>query len=555
MGKAARALAFAQHIPTEQLIRRAELEIRRRVRDRFPLRDAECPQPMDQLPQPLFASRVDLAPEKIDGGWRFSFLNRCIEIRDDGAGLDWCAPGEELRDQAWRKSLNAMEYLEGVDTASFESLVGEWIRRNGAASPGAWRGGWSNYALSLRVVVWMQELARRGRSVRAELRSDMYASLARQLRYLEADVESDVGGNHLIKNAKALVWAGAFFSGPTAQRWRDLGRSTIRRELPRQILPDGMHYERSADYHGQVFADLLECRVVMQADELPELDATLSHMAQVCADLVHPDGAVAQFNDAGLNARRTPEDCLSAYEKLMGGAPAPRSVFAFLEAGYYGLRNAAHYFVADCGRIGPDDLPHHGHGDVFSFEWSVAGQRMIVDQGVFELIAGSKRDQSRSAMSHNTLCFEGHDQAEFFGAHRCGRRPNVDVRRWEKRSDGFVLEGSHDGFRRAPGRPVHVRRFEVRQNSVSIFDRIEGLAKFPARISFLLHPDTEVLGYGKRIELVNGAARAAMEADRPLGVHPAVWWPDMGVERQTQRLTLTLAPGERTSQVRLGALA
>ena len=56
--------------------------------------------------------------------------------------------------------------------------------------------------------------------------------------------------------------------------------------------------------------------------------------------------------------------------------------------GYFGARLGDDYLVVDCGRIGPDDLPAHAHGDVLSFELSIAGHRIIVDQGVYEYVAG-----------------------------------------------------------------------------------------------------------------------------------------------------------------------
>ena len=122
-----------------------------------------------------------------------------------------------------------------------------------------------------------------------------------------------------------------------------------------------------------------------------------------------------------------PSAC-DVYERLFGRRPTARESFAFADAGYFGLRSATSYLVVDCGRIAPDDLPAHGHGDVLSFEWSVGTQRVFVDQGVFEYIPGARRQAARSAASHNTLCLEGADQADFFGAFRCGRRPNVEVR-------------------------------------------------------------------------------------------------------------------------------
>jgi uncharacterized heparinase superfamily protein len=268
-------------------------------------------------------------------------------------------------------------------------------------------------------------------------------------------------------------------------------------------------------------------------------------MAQAVGDLAHPDGKVALFNDSGLGMAYAPAECLAACERVLGHRPPDQRNFALRDAGYYGQRTADTYFIADCGAIAPDDLVAHGHGDVLSFEWSVAGHRVIVDQGVFEYNAGDRRERSRSALSHNTLTFEGADQADFFGAFRCGRRPRVKVLAYAPAPSGFTLEGTHDGFSRVPGAPRHMRRFDVGTREIVIHDRIEGAPDRAAMIGFLLHPECQVEVHGEQARIGRGAASVHMSCSRPIAIEDAVWWPDMGIERATRRLRIRLAPGVR----------
>ena len=271
------------------------------------------------------------------------------------------------------------------------------------------------------------------------------------------------------------------------------------------MLSDGVHYERSPSYHAQVFADLIECRVASTPAAAPlALDAILRAMAIATADLSHPDGRVAQFNDAGLHMAYAPGECLDAYQTLFGDRPSGRRNFAFSAAGYFGRRAGEDYLVIDCGRIGPDALPAHAHGDILSFEWSVAGERIIVDPGVYEYFQGPRRVASRSAASHNTLCFEGADQADFFGAFRCGRRPDVEVRRLESDGERLILEGAHNGF--AP-LGAHSRRFEASDTRLTIVDRINAPAGRRASIGFVLHPEVAVAPTGDAVTLSRGRAR------------------------------------------------
>jgi uncharacterized heparinase superfamily protein len=468
----------------------------------------------------------------VDGA-AFTFLGRAHRM---GARVDWKAPSLQAKDQLWRMNLHYMEYLEEVDDIRFVGLIEDWIEANPACRPGAWKDSHNSYALSLRVVVWMQQMARR--RLPEASRAKIAASLAEQLRFLEDNLETDLGGNHLIKNIKALISASAFFSGPEAGRWRRRGLRLLDEALEEQILPDGVHFERSPSYHAQVFADLLECRHALHDAAPLALDAALRAMAQVVADLAHPDGGPAEFNDAGLTMAYAPVECLTAFETMFKQAIAPAPVFAYPDAGYYGRREGGGYFVADCGRIGPDALPAHAHGDILSFELSLAGERIVVDPGVYEYVEGPRRRAARAAASHNTLCFEGMDQAEFFGAFRCARRPNVETLELICEPDRLALEGTHDGY----GRRRHVRRFEQGSGALRIVDRISG-PPGAARIGFLLHPEVEVALDDEGAALTRRAARARFRASVAVNCEDAVWWPDMGEERATKRLVLRVAPG------------
>jgi len=582
-----RAWRFGRHIPPAKIARRLALRIQRAARDVGWLKLADLPPPpvVERPPQPLFAPRASALTRTVEG-LRFRFLGSEEAMAD---AIDW---GAQPRWQLWRMNLHYMEWLEDQPAEFARAAMVDWIAGNPLECKGCWKDAWNAYALSLRVVVWMQSYARHGLHDETVLRS-----VYRQLRFLERNLETDLGGNHLVKNIKALIWGAAFFDGPDAARWRALGLKLLDAALREQILADGVHYERSPSYHLQVFADLLECRHALGASTPAALDAALHRMAQASADLVHPDGLVAQFNDSGLHMAYPAAETLAAYALLLGPASSPRENISLPQAGYFGRRRGGDYLLFDAGLLAPDDLPAHGHGDLLSFEWSVEGERFIVDPGVFEYIAGPRRQAARSAASHNTLCFEGYDQAEFFGAFRFGRRPTPEVLRVSFEGETVDIEATFDGFagpRRSPspsprlrgegrgegplveregrelqslpsdksalqcraaphpnplpasgerGSPRHIRRVTASANELRVADHIKGQPPRPAQIGFLLHPDVTIEIQGDAVALLRGATRVAVSSSAPLAIADSVWWPDMGVEIPTRRLVVSIDPG------------
>lgn len=529
-----RAVGFARHMPAEKLFWRARLTVQRRWSLRRPVnlgvalasRDAAA------VPQPVFAPRGGRI-ERTDTGWAFTFVGRRVVAGDP---VDWTTPGFEPRDQLWRMNLHYMEYLETLCLDDGIDLIRQWIGANPPWQPGYWHDSWNSYALSLRVMCWMQFLARHGAAGQFD---DIELSLAQQMRFLDRNLERDLGGNHLMKNIKALVWAGAYFEGDEAQGWRRTGLGLLEREIAAQILADGVHYERSPSYHAQVLADLIEIRVALGEMRTALLDDVIERMARVAIDLSHPGDVPALFNDAGRTMAYSPAECAA----LAGVMPQRQRVFGYRDAGYFGAHPGDWSIVADMGRIGPDDLPAHAHGDIGGFELSVGGRQFVVDQGVYEYVAGDRRTQSRAAASHSVLAIDGMEQAEFFGAFRCGDRPDVTVDLWQPRDDGFVLVGTHDGYRRTGAGPRVTRRFDVTARGLTITDTAPVPAATRARVGLLLHPDCQVEIAGASATI--GHAQSAIRIDTGLAIHveDALWWPDMGVEVATKRLYLTWPSG------------
>jgi uncharacterized heparinase superfamily protein len=542
-----RSFQFARHIPVRQIAARLSLAVWRRLSLKRPRALSTLGHPALKLPQPVFPPRTGMI-ERVANGWRFRFVGRAVDMNET---IDWHGDGDQL----WRMNLHYMEYLEELDRDTGIALIRQWIAANPPWQPGYWHDSWNSYALSLRVVVWMQRMAAWGVGADHPDAKAINESLAAQIDFLMRNLETDLGGNHLIKNIKALAWASAYFAAPVSDLWRAKAAALLIRELPRQILRDGVHYERSPSYHAQVFADLIETRAALGfGPEAMLLDAALPRMAEATAMLSHPDGGAALFNDAGLGMAYPPTECLAAFTKVTG-QPVPErdGAFKLTAAGYFGLHAPGFALISDMGPIGPDSLPAHAHGDIGSIELSIADKRIIVDQGVFEYVAGDKRQAARSAHHHNVMAIDGAEPADFYGAFRVGRRPRVTVMQFTGSEDGIELRGHHDGYAHLPGKPQIERTIRANAAGITLIDRLYGKDWLPATSRLLFHPDCAVTVEGETAIVSRGDLVLAIRGSAPLRVEPAVWWPDMGVEVPTNRLCLTLPAGCFEASFELGA--
>lgn len=520
-----------RHHQPSQLIRRALGLARERLHQALP-RMATPPSGPDlelmaRLPLPPFPPRDLTGPNPGE----ITLLGQRILL---GPDLDWNPSGPRLD----AMTLHYMEWVEGLETEAARHWMANWIADNPPQAPTARWAAWNAYALSLRVVVWMQTWARHDWSSSAPEYTEIRRSILAQLRDLNRRLERDLGGNHLIKNLKALIWGAAFFSGDEPIRWFEKARALLSREIQEQILPDGCHFERSPAYHLQVFADLLEIRHVWPVNTpCPALDDALDRMGQVAADLAHPDGLPSQFSDGGLHMTYAPAQCLGVHQSLRGGKISPRRTFTLPEGGYAGIRNGTSFALWDFGPVGADHLPAHGHADMLALEWSLEGQRILVDIGVFAYEAGPLRSLNRGTFGHNTVSIGGTDQCELWGSFRLGRRsrPVLDSL---VSSEGILdATAHHGGYRHLPGHPVHYRRLVSDGRQVEVFDRIESTQPVSAQATFLLHPDCQPVGKGM---FDTPAGRVVFETEGRWELREFEWFPDFGRRRPTRILVIEL---------------
>ena len=484
------------------------------------------------------AARVRRADEIVEGVFRF--LNHTEILRE----VDWA---QRYVSHLWSYNLHYFDYALDLAWAAratgerrfvdrFVDLATSWI----AACPPGKGDGWEPYPVSLRIVNWIYALLLLGDRVDAADWERIGASVAVQTAYLERRLEFHILANHLLKNLKALVIAGLFFSGRDAERWLRRGLRLLWRELFEQVLRDGVHYERSPMYHAIALADFLEVVALLDAvgEPVPEdARARVGRMVEALGVLSRPDGSLHRFNDAadGIAPSRGWLDGMA--RAIVGRAvPAPTGAIELRDAGYYAYVDPATgtRLVVDCGEPGPRYQPGHAHCDLLSFELDLAGRRFAVDSGVAGYADHPLREYVRSTRAHNTVVIAGREQSEIWGAFRMARRARVlgaTVGTEASGGGGWhgrAVEGRGRGAYRVSGayipyfdrRCVHERTIEGAGGEWRVEDRVHG-ADGAALESWLhLHPDWT-------LEPTEGGLAARAGGDvvviEPFGVDAVDW--------------------------------
>jgi uncharacterized heparinase superfamily protein len=348
-------------------------------------------------PVKLWRSRAFEGGARVDGG-EIDLLGRRLRYPP----ADWNTPGvERLRRFHLHYGEEVLDFARRGDSDGARRALRTWIEGN----PPARGDGWHPYPLSTRTANWIAAA-----SLQPAIADTFVAdSIWRQLVYLARNVEDELLGNHVIRNARALVLGGVTFGD---ERLEQRGLRLLERELPEQVLPDGGHYERSPTYHLIVMRDLLEIRAASGA---AFLDAPVERMRRFAAALARPDGRPALFNDGGFDL--APE--------LELPPPPPNGLVVFPDTGYAVLREGPLWLAFDCGPPAPPFLPPHAHADGLSFQLWLEGRPIVVDSGTYTYEAGAERNWFRGTRAHATIAVDGRDQFVSWGSFRAGRFPDV----------------------------------------------------------------------------------------------------------------------------------
>ena len=484
------------HLRPAQLAHRARLRIQRAGVRRFPevgrlimpgpdpaaavgWPDAACP--VDAMTPGCWPSLAELRTGKI------SLLGL---VRERELGWEHTdAP------RLWRFHLHYWDWAWGLradpDRLAARALFAR-LWRSWQASAEFGRGdAWHPYPAALRAWSWCG--LHRALVASSDIEPDFIAGLAAHAGFLRRHLEYDVGGNHLIKGLKALAGLAVFFADEKLLR---LALRRLASELPRQVLPDGGHYERAPAYHCQVLADLVDVADLLRAGGRPpagEITMAIARMQHWLAVVLTPDGQVPLLNDGYLVDR----------ELIAALRPAPiletRRLFVLPATGLVRAVAGGWHLLADVGPPCPPSLPAHAHADTFGCLVHVDKVPLLVDTGTSTYEPGPMRRHERSTAAHSTVQVDEADSTEVWGVFRAGRRARVSGLAVHAGAARITCEAVHDGFRGLRGRPLHHRRWSLTSDGLRVEDTVTGQGRHKIVIRWQL-------AAGSTVRVADGAA-------------------------------------------------
>ncbi|MGS2722702.1 heparinase II/III family protein [Porticoccus sp. GXU_MW_L64] len=475
----------------------------------------------------------------------FFFLGEWGSIADE---TGWnCSKKSKL----WLYNLHYFDDLNAEENEKrgelHHKLMKRWVEEN----PAPLGNGWEPYPISLRLVNWVKWLSRQ------QYRDPfLLGSIRQQADVLAKRLEYHILGNHLFANAKALIFVGSFLLGGFGEKYLKMGLKVLKTELHEQFLSDGGHFERSPMYHNILLWDLLDLIQLARLSNTVELEACLNDWSGLALKAIswmetmsHPDAEVSFFNDAAIGIAASPQKIRDYASHLGLGCTsefkAPLNVLK--ESGYSRVSHYRHSTFFDHGPIGPDYLPGHAHADTLSVEWSVDQQRVLVNSGTSMYGVSKERLKQRQTAAHNTVVVDDEDSSEVWGGFRVARRAKASLKNAYLDGKKVVIEASHDGYKRLPGKVIHSRKLISSPTGLTVKDNLEGHWQ-RAEVHFHLHPKVTVQRQGEvEVALIlPGQKRINVISDQPVLIEDATWYPEFGVSLANQKLIIPMQRSDST---------
>lgn len=392
--------------------------------------------------------------------------------------------------------------------------IAEWNEKCGKFISG---DKWNAYVIAERIFNWVCFLSEYAND---SLIVDYCEMIYSQALALRDSIEFQLGGNHLLSEAKAMMFAGAFVQD---KKLYDFGKKVLIDEANEQFYDDGGHYEQSVSYHVEALQQYFETYALMEYNGDIDKKRFISIMRKAYSFLngmIGVNGKIPLFNDSAYDypfydaadflatagyifKEPSPNGCAGIYTKRWEWLGKCTNEIIWDNKSCYKNTGFIHYrfdikgkkysFFMDCGNNGPDYNLGHTHADALSVLLYSEDKEILVDSGVFTYKQGAGRNECRSTKAHNTVEIDGKNSSEIWSAFRVAKRGYSKIIKYAEKN-GLEVIASHDGYARCLKMQIfHIRRVCIKDNEIIICDRIKGKGRHKAISRFHISSKCNIL--------------------------------------------------------------
>lgn len=388
--------------------------------------------------------------------------------------------------------------------AKAKELVLDWIEKN----PLMYSINWGcTMDVGLRAINWIWGLSLCGKDSFDEgFTNKVSGSLYQHGWFIYRNFEGHCfrsNNNHYYSDLAGLLHIAALFKGDEqADEWYGYALHEFYRETRTQILPSGMDYEGSTNYHRLVLEILLTTLIMLKrtGEDIPsDIWFRCEQMFDTTYHLLMPNGEMPIVGDQD-NGRCLPwgADGLNDYRYLMsvgaflfgrddfkvagngfnvycaifGGEKTydhfmaiempmdKRQSMSIRDAGFVLMRHSRDYLLFNCDNQGlyrdSNTTLSHTHSDWFSFVLCADGIPFIIDPGTHVYSSDAlSRNIFRGTAMHNTIVIDGQNQSEVYEKKLWDmrRKGRVELLRWKSDDKKDEIACCHNGY----GNVMHQR--------------------------------------------------------------------------------------------------
>jgi|LSQX01.1.fsa_nt_gb uncharacterized heparinase superfamily protein len=430
----------------------------------------------------ITCTRLNLLPSIFSNSTYFSnnsfeFLNLQHNFPNK---VDWDFSGYG---RLWTYNLNYFEFLLQKDLSKEDGikLIDDFIDTIDKNPTGI-----EPYPLSLRIMNWIKFI------VYHQINPEKYKDILwAQVQLLKKQKEYHLLGNHLLENGFALLYGAYFFNDRGIY---NQAKKILIKELNRQILDDGAHFELSLMYHSLMTYRVMDCYNLVICNDLfdQELKSFFKEKAELMLSfsqkISYQNGDIPLMNDAA-NGIAPSNEALFSYAGSLGLIVRESKLS---HSGYRKLTNEIFDLCFDVGEVGPTYQPGHAHADTLSFELYIHNRPVIVDTGTSTYEVNEIRFYERSTDAHNTVSINGENSSQVWAGHRVGERAQTKI---TEDTDSCVI-ASHNGYFKRYG--INHRRC-IRLNETEAFIE-DNVTKGEAVANFHFHPNEEIEIFGNEVK-------------------------------------------------------